>query len=66
MKKFLFLLATLIIAMGCANAYPIDIKYDDGIYHIVLKGEKIKKHVKFISSDSLITNKRLISVQSLN
>ena len=40
-----------------AGVPPIDITYNDGIYHIVLKGEKIKRHVKFISSDSLITNK---------
>ena len=47
----------MMFTIGCANAYPIDINYNDGIYHIVLKGEKIKKHIKFISSDSLITNK---------
>lgn len=35
----------------------IDINYDDGIYHIILSGEKIKKKIKFISSESLITNK---------
>lgn len=47
----------MMFTIGYANAYPIDINYNDGIYHIVLKGEKIKKHIKFISSDSLITNK---------
>ena len=54
MKKVLFLVLALIISAGVP---PIDITYNDGIYHIVLKGEKIKRHVKFISSDSLITNK---------
>ena len=57
MKKILFLLCTFLITQVCVNANPIDISYNDGIYHIVLKGEKIKKHIKFISSDSLITNK---------
>ena len=57
MKKLFFLLLAIITLSGCAFAYPIDVNYDDGIYHIVLKGEKIKKHVKFISADSLITNK---------
>ncbi len=57
MKKILFLFLLVIITGGSVNAYPIDIAYDDGIYHIVLKGEKIKKHIKFLSSDSLITNK---------
>ena len=57
MKKVLFLLCTFLITQVCVNANPIDISYNDGIYHIVLKGEKIKKHIKFISSDSLITNK---------
>lgn len=34
----------------------IDISYNDGIYHIVLKGKKIFKKIKFVSNDSLITN----------
>ena len=42
MKKILFLFLTIALTLGCANAYPIDINYNDGIYHIVLKGEKIK------------------------
>lgn len=45
--------------MTKAGVPPIDITYNDGIYHIILKGEKIKKHVKFISSESLITNKEI-------
>lgn len=45
--------------MAKAGVPPIDITYNDGIYHIILKGEKIKKHVKFISSESLITNKEI-------
>ena len=59
MKKVLFLVFVLIISANFVKAGvpPIDITYNDGIYHIVLKGEKIKRHVKFISSDSLITNK---------
>ena len=59
MKKVLFLVFALIISANFVKAGvpPIDITYNDGIYHIVLKGEKIKRHVKFISSDSLITNK---------
>lgn len=59
MKKLLFLIASLLIVTTVAQASvpPIDVTYDDGIYHIVLKGEKIKRHVKFISSESLITAK---------
>lgn len=57
MKKILFLLFTVLVAQTCVSANPIDISYNDGIYHIALKGEKIKKQIKFISSDSLITNK---------
>lgn len=40
-----------------AFAGDILIKHDNGIYHIVLKGEKIKKKIKFITSEELITNK---------
>lgn len=59
MKKLLFLIASLLIVTTVAQAGvpPIDVTYNDGIYHIVLKGEKIKRHVKFISSESLITAK---------
>ena len=58
MKKYLLLLMSLFITAGSAFAAPpIDISYDDGIYHIILKGEKIKKQIKFVSSYSLITNK---------
>lgn len=39
------------------NASSIDMEYNDGIYHFVLSGDKIKKRIKFISSQNLITNK---------
>ena len=55
MKKLLLLLA-LIFTTCSANA-GINIDYHDGIYHIALTGEKIKKRINFISSESLITNK---------
>lgn len=37
----------------------IDINYDDGIYHIVLSGEKIKKKIEFYANTSLITNSEI-------
>ena len=54
-KIFLLLLALLISTPVFAN--DISVKYDNGIYHIILKGEKIKKKIKFITSEELITNK---------
>lgn len=57
LKIFVFLFAFAIFSGLCANATNIDISHNDGIYHIVLKGEKIKKKIKFISSEELITNK---------
>lgn len=59
MKRLLILFFTLFITANIAKAAvpPIDVTYNDGIYHIVLKGERMKRHVKFVSSDSLITNK---------
>ncbi|MBR6126542.1 phosphodiester glycosidase family protein [bacterium] len=58
MKKFLLLLIT-IIAAGClfVKASDIEMEYNDGIYHFVLNGEKIKKQIQFVASPSLITNK---------
>ena len=36
---------------------PIQINYNDGIYHIILDGKKVEKKIQFVASDSLITNK---------
>lgn len=59
MKKLLILLLVLFISSNIVKAgvSPIEVTYNDGIYEIALKGDKIKKRIKFISSDSLITNK---------
>ena len=58
MKKYLLLLLSVFILSGSAIACAgINCNYNDGIYHIILKGDKIKKQIKFVSSPSLITNK---------
>ena len=58
MKKFILILLLCFLSFNAASARSdISVKYENGIYHIVLKGEKIKRHVRFIASDSLITNK---------
>lgn len=57
MKKLLILLISVISLCPITFAAPIDITYNDGIYHIILKGESIKKKIKFFSSESLITNR---------
>ncbi len=56
MKKFL-LMALLSITTVAFAAAPIDVNYSDGIYHIVLSGDKIKKQIQFVSSPTLITNR---------
>ena len=56
MKKILVLIITFLIA-GSVYAKPIEISFDNGIYHIVLSGKKIKKKIKFVASENLITNK---------
>ncbi len=56
MKK-LFLIFIAILVSGAAIAKePIDIKFDDGIYHITLKGDKIKKKIKVHAVSGLKTN----------
>lgn len=60
MKKIiicLLLLLCFILNSVIVNASSIDMDYNDGIYHFVLSGDKIKKQIKFISSQNLITNK---------
>ena len=57
MKKLLTVAILLLIATNYAVSAPINVDYADGIYHIVLSGDKIKKQIQFISSPSLITNR---------
>ena len=60
MKKILLCLLLIVCYCICVisvKASPIDMEYNDGIYHFVLSGDKIKKQIKFISSKNLITNK---------
>ena len=63
MKK-IFLILSIILLFNpiktlALGAPPIHIKYEDGIYHIVLKGDKIKKRVRFVASDHLVTNREM-------
>lgn len=57
MRKILFILALLLFCNAAFAANPIEINHDDGIYHIILHGERIKKKINFTSSRSLITNR---------
>src|SRR5574344_1115340 len=64
MKKLIFLGLTCIIILSCSafawsfpTPEPIQISYNDGIYHIIIDGKKEAKNIKFISSEKLITNK---------
>ena len=59
MKKFLILAFCLTIFCGTANAKSIEIKESNGIYHIVLSGNAVKRHIKFISTPGLRTNKEI-------
>ncbi len=52
----LLCLSTSVYALGDP---PIRVDYENGIYHIVLKGDKIKKRVKFVSSEHLITAREM-------
>ena len=55
MKKILLILG-LIFSLNTVSA-AIDVEYNDGIYHAVLSGDKMKKQIQFISSSNLITNR---------
>lgn len=55
MKKILVLLGLLLSITSAQAGVKVD--YDDGIYHIILSGDKIKKKIQFVSSSNLITNK---------
>ena len=55
-KLFVYLLFCLMLCGCSANGVPIDVNYDDGIYHIVVDKSKIKKKIKVYASQSLETN----------
>ena len=62
MKKIILTILVLFCFSQCVNAFgkpPIDINYENGIYHIVLKGDKIKKNIKFVASEHLVTNREM-------
>lgn len=55
MKKIL-LVFVLFLSTLSAKA-GINVEYDNGIYHAVLTGDKLRRHLQFVSSSDLITNK---------
>ena len=55
-KKIIILTFIFIFTANVCTAKNLNMDYVNGIYHIVLKGEKIKKKIKFVSSPMLITN----------
>ena len=54
LKLFITILAILVLSSTQAYA-GINIDKNDGIYHIVLTGEAVKKKIKFIASEDLMT-----------
>ena len=57
MKKFFTILILMVFTTGIVLASHINMEYNDGIYHFILSGDKIKKQIQFILSPSLVTNK---------
>lgn len=58
MRYIIALFLTLVVFISPVYAKNnIDISYENGIYHIVLSGKKIKKRIKFVASENLITNR---------
>ncbi|MBQ8460750.1 phosphodiester glycosidase family protein [bacterium] len=56
-KLFLLLILALFCTTPAMAVGEISIDKDNGIYHIILKGEKVKKKIKFVTSEDLITNR---------
>jgi len=57
MKKIIIALILIFCINPVFAKQDIKIDYDNGIYHIVLSGNKIKKRIKFVASENLITNR---------
>lgn len=59
MKKYFVFILVLLVFCAIAYASPIEVDYNDGIYHVVLKGDSIKKQMRFVSSSNLVTNREV-------
>lgn len=59
MKKLLLTIIVFAFCIMPCQAKSIDIDEENGIYHIILSGNAIKKRIHFISTDSLRTNKEV-------
>ena len=57
MKKFILLFFITIFSATPVFAKNINIEYNNGIYHIILSGNRIKKKIQFVASDKLISNR---------
>ncbi|MDD3435904.1 MAG: phosphodiester glycosidase family protein [Candidatus Gastranaerophilales bacterium] len=59
MKKILILICLISALASAVFAFgdPLEIKYNNGIYHIVIDGKNTGKRIKFVSSEKLVTNK---------
>ena len=56
MKKSIYIF--LFCLFFCTPSYAsINVEYNDGIYHAILSGKKIKEQLKFVTTSGLITNK---------
>lgn len=58
-KYFIILLCSIFLISPAFAFGDISIDEQDGIYHIVLKGERIKKRIKFVASEDLKTNREI-------
>lgn len=59
MKKLLLTIFLFIFCIAQCQAKSINVEEENGIYHIVLSGNSIKKHIHFISTDTLKTNREV-------
>lgn len=57
LKSIILFSTLLILSYLPVFATDINIDHENGVYHVVLKGEKIKKKIKFVTSEDLITNR---------
>lgn len=56
---FMILVSIILSAKVFALCEAVNIKYENGIYHIVLDGKSVAKRIKFVSSEKLMTNKEV-------
>ncbi len=59
LKYFWIFLTITLLTLPSIAFGDISVSQNEGVYHVILKGEKVKKRIKFVASEDLKTNREM-------